>query len=143
MTRIEFYFNVSNKQQVMADLVQQALTKRRQVTIFTEDEQAAANVSVDLWQNKADSFLPNVLVGHDLAARTPIVIHWHENPPLQDDMLINFSPIKPVFFSRFTQLIELVSSDETDKIAARSRFKFYRDRGYVINSIDHAQVGIE
>lgn len=143
MTRIDFYFNVGNKHKTMADLVQLALAKRRQVTIYTEDEKTAANVSVDLWQNKAESFLPNVLINHDLAAQTPVLIHWHENPPLQDDMLINFSPIKPLFFSRFTQLIELVSSDEADKIAARSRFKFYRDRGYEIKSIDHAQVGIE
>jgi DNA polymerase-3 subunit chi len=40
-------------------------------------------------------------------------------------------------------LVELVSEDEQDKLAARARFKFYRDRGYEMKSIDHAQNKIE
>jgi DNA polymerase-3 subunit chi len=62
---------------------------------------------------------------------------------MQDDMLINFTSSEPGFFSRFTQLVELVGDAEQDKIAARARFKFYRDRGYEIKSIDHTQIRIE
>jgi DNA polymerase III subunit chi len=53
--------------------------------------------------------------------------------------LINLTQKEPSFFSRFTQLIELVTNDEQDKVAARARFKFYRDRGYEIKSIDCVQ----
>jgi DNA polymerase-3 subunit chi len=60
-----------------------------------------------------------------------------------DDMLINLTAAEPSFFSRFTQLVELVSDDEQDKIAARARFKFYRDRGYEIKSTDHTQMQVE
>lgn len=142
MTRIDFYFNVRNKPQVLADLVQTALTKRRQVTICVADESSAAMISAALWQYKPERFLPNVAAHHAAAAQTPILIHWQEAALLQDELLINLRLNQPSFFSRFTHLIELVSDDEPDKIAARARFKFYRDRGYEIKSTNYAQTSI-
>ncbi len=143
MTRIDFYFNVTDKQQATLEIVQSALYKRRQVTIFAKDENMASDLSVNLWQNKPEIFLPNVLENHELAEQTPVVIYWQEKPLLQDDMLINLASTELGFFSRFTQLVELVSDSEQDKVAARARFKFYRDRGYEIKSINHAQVKTE
>jgi DNA polymerase-3 subunit chi len=140
MTRIDFYFNVTDKQQATLEIVQSALYKRRQVTIFAKDENMASDLSVNLWQNKPEIFLPNVLENHEVAEQTPVVIYWQEKALLQDDMLINLASIELGFFSRFTQLVELVGDNESDKVAARARFKFYRDRGYEIKSIDHAQV---
>lgn len=140
MTRIDFYFNVADKSQTISDLVQSSLSKRRLVTILADDEGMAGKVSAGLWQNKPESFLPNVLVNHTLAKQTPVIIHWQENALLQDDMLINLTLNTPGFFSRFTHLVELVGDEEHDKIAARQRYKFYRDRGYEIKTIDHAQV---
>lgn len=147
MTRIEFYFNVADKQQVTVDLVQSALVKRRQIMLFVVDEKMAGDVSMSLWQNKPESFLPNVQLNHFHAPITPVVIGLQGSdlvPDLvQDDLLINLTQKEPGFFSRFTHLVELVSDDEQDKLAARARFKFYRDRGYEISSIDHAQHKIE
>lgn len=143
MTRIEFYFNVSNKSQTLAALVQAALIKHRQVTITTENEAMASQISNDLWQNEQTSFLPNILANHAAAVQTPIVIHWQESTLHQDELLINLTPNEPIFFSRFTHLIELVSDDEQDKQAARARYKFYRDRGYEIKNIDLAKSKIE
>ena len=139
MTRINFYFNVINKQQLLTALVQGALKKRRRVTVLVSDAGKATETSASLWQQQAESFMPNVLVNDIVAAQTPIVIHWQENPLLQDDMLINLVQTAPIFFSRFTQLVELVGDDEKDKVAARARYKFYRDRGYEIKNINHAQ----
>ncbi len=138
MTRIDFYFNVANKPQVVRALVQAALSKRRQVTILAADAQAAKQVSSDLWQTQAESFLPNVLANHSHAMQTPVLIDWDDKNLQQDDMLINLSTHEPHFFSRFTHLVELVGGDEQDKTRARQRYKFYRDRGYEIKNIDQA-----
>ena len=139
MTRIDFYFNVSNKTLALVDLVESAVIKRRQVTICVADESSAAAVSMNLWQQKPMSFLPNVAANHAAAAVTPVIIHWPEMALQNDELLINLRLEQPSFFSRFTHLIELVGEDEQDKIAARARFKFYRDRGYEIKSINYAQ----
>ena len=144
MTRIDFYFNVLDKQKIIADLVQSALKKRRQITIFALDEIAASKVSADLWQIKPEYFLPNVQSNNLHASKTPVVIGFQgddlTHDLMQDDTLINLTAHEPIFFSRFTQLVELVSDDEQDKMAARARFKFYRDRGYEIKSTNYAQI---
>ena len=142
MTRIDFYFNVVNKTALMHDLVQAALLRRRQVTITVADEAAANAATAALWQEKIESFLPNVLANHALAAQTPIVIHWQNQPILQDELLINLSARQLGFFSQFTQLIEMVGDDDQDKAAARARYKFYRDRGYDIKNIDQANIAV-
>lgn len=139
MTRIDFYFNVANKQQLLAELVQGALNKRRKVTVLANDAESAREISANLWQQQVEGFMPNVLVDNTFALQTPVIIHWQQNPLLQDDLLINFAEVEPSFFSRFTQLVELVGDDEQDKVAARARYKFYRDRGYEVKNINNAQ----
>ncbi len=146
MTRIEFYFNVSDKLQKIVELTQRALDKQRRVMLYAREESQAKALSDKLWCDSASSFIPHSLVGavkvdDAILNFAPIVIttainirqeaHLH-----QDDVLINLHDQHPSFFSRFRQLIELVGTDEADKITARNRFKFYRDRGYEIKSID-------
>lgn len=138
MTRVDFYSNVTNKAAFLAELVQGALNKRRQVTIFADNAQNAAELSAHLWQQPANSFLPNVLADDVNASQTAVVLNWQESQLTQDDMLINLTQIQPLFFSRFTQLVEMVGQEEQDKAAGRLRFKFYRDRGYEIKHVDYA-----
>jgi DNA polymerase-3 subunit chi len=139
MTRIDFYFNVANKKLLLSELVQGALNKRRKVTVLADNAESAHEISASLWQQQIEGFAPNVLVDNVLALQTPVIVHWQQNELLQDDMLINFAQVGPSFFSRFTQLVELVGEDEQDKVAARARYKFYRDRGYEVKNINHAQ----
>ncbi len=140
MTRIIFYSNLANKQITLMVLLQQALEKRHQVTILTENEQAAGATSDAMWKSSAIGFMPNVLSSHVLAEETPIVIDWQEKVLFQDDILINLTQQQLVSFSRFRELIELVGSDEDDKLAARQRYKFYRDRGYEIKHVEQERL---
>jgi DNA polymerase-3 subunit chi len=95
-----------------------------------------AAIQTLLWQHSASSFLPSSSTDSEQSVLTPIVLAHHGENLCQDDVLINLQKQHPPFFSRFRQLVELVGMDEEDKIAARQRFKFYRDRGYQIQSID-------
>jgi DNA polymerase-3 subunit chi len=77
-----------------------------------------------------------VLASHALAKETPVVMDWQEKQLCQDDILINLTQKQLTTFSRFRQLIELVSTEEQDKELARQRYIFYRDRGYEIRHFD-------
>lgn len=146
MTRIKFYSNVADKQSLLIRLLESALLKQRQVTVFTEDVNSAMVVSDCLWQNEPTTFLPHVMAHHTQAIKTPIIIACKKNAmgqtdlAIQDALLINLTMQEPAFFSRFTYLIEMVGNDEQDKLSARQRYKFYRDRGYEIQHIDHAKI---
>jgi DNA polymerase III subunit chi len=152
MTRIEFNFNVPDKRQLIENLALAALQKHRKVTIFTENAAQSASISEYLWQNNPTSFLPNIVTDlvadstraltHASASRMVIgsQADTFDSDLIYDDLLINLTATEPGFFSRFTQLVELVGVDEQDKLTARARYKFYRDRGYEINSIDYAKL---
>jgi len=91
-----------------------------------------------LWQSSATSFLANAIPAEAESQHTPIIIDSDGQVSLQDDVLINLQQQHPPFFSRFRYLIEMVGIDELDKSEARQRYKFYRDRGYQIQSTDTA-----
>lgn len=142
MTRITFYSNLTDKTALLLHLIQSALEKRRRITILAETEQDALALSQVIWAAKPSTFLPNVLAGHPLAEQTPVIVDWQEQRFVQDDILINCAARQPAVFSRFQQLIELVGAVEAEKVIARQRFKFYRDRGYDIKHIDQRQLAL-
>lgn len=135
-----FYSNLVDKHVTLSILVFRAFEKRHQVTVLVENAQAANAIGEGLWQGPPTSFTPNVIASHVFAKETPIVVDWQESQLYQDDVLINLTQQQPASFSRFRQLVELVGVDEGDKVAARQRFKFYRDRGYEIKHIDQEKL---
>jgi DNA polymerase III subunit chi len=139
MTRVIFYSKLEDKQLTLANLLLQALQKKHQITILAENKEAASMLSSEIWLGGAVEFIPNALASDLIAKETPVVIDWDEKALFQDDILINLSQKQVLAFSRFRQLIELVGNAEDDKIAARARYKFYRDRGYEIKHLEHTQ----
>ena len=139
MTRVDFIFNVEDKLDQAILVMQTQLRKGRQVTVHVADEVEATALDQTLWAYNAVSFLPHCVVNQDTAPETPVLIHWQQQALLQHDVLLNLQALTPSFFSRFTRLVEIVGRDELDKQQARERFKFYRDRGYEINSYDVAK----
>ncbi|HEY8118377.1 MAG TPA: DNA polymerase III subunit chi [Methylophilaceae bacterium] len=136
MTRIEFFFNVENKLEKVAELSEKALSKGRRTMVFTADNEAAAKLQRILWTQTPTGFLPNCKSADPLVEVTPIVIDCVGEQLVHDDVLINLQSQYPPFFSRFRRLIEIVGVDEEDKALARTRYRFYRDRGYEIKSFD-------
>lgn len=136
MTRIEFFFNVADKLQKVADLSESAINKGRRLMVFTADTEATLKLENHLWAHSPAGFLPHCRADSSLASVTPMVIDWQGEHLPHDDVLINLHSQHPPFFSRFRRLIEIVGVDEADKAEARARYRFYRDRGYEIKSFD-------
>ena len=55
-------------------------------------------------------------------------------PDGPSDVLVNLANDIPAFFSRFNRVAELVAGDDTQREAARARYRFYKDRGYTLNT---------
>lgn len=138
MTRIEFYFNVADKLAKVSELCARAVTKGRQLTVLTQDQAVSAALQQRLWLYAPESFLPSANPHDEDSTYAPIMLNADGSHLLQDDILINLQAVHPPFFSRFRYLVEIVGHDEADKMAARQRYKFYRDRGYHVKSTDAA-----
>jgi len=132
MTRVDFYFNASNKFEVMRKLASKAMLADQYVLINAEDSVHAKELDRLLWTSQPLSFLPHVLTEHVLASATSVLIGQTPYSIARPDVVINMACAIPVWFSRFDRLLDIVSQDPEDKALARHRFRFLKDNGYDI-----------
>jgi DNA polymerase-3 subunit chi len=67
---------------------------------------------------------------------TPIIISDSLTTLDAHQQLLNLADNVPPEFSRFDEVVEIVSQAGPDKLPARERFKFYRERGYELHNQD-------
>ena len=136
MTEIDFYTQVSDKLALVGALCAKAINRGLRIHVDTPDAETSAKLDKLLWLTPATGFLPHCLGNHPLVDVTPIVIDHHAAHFAHDQILINLKDQLPQYFSRFERLLEIVGVDEQDKTFARERFRYYKDRGYLIRTHD-------
>lgn len=136
MTRIEFLHGAADRIQAAAQWLHQAWAERRAVLVYVPDAAPAERLDRLLWTQPALSFLPHCRIDSPLAGETPILLADTLDGALQENCLLNLGNTLPATFSRFGHLVEIVSIDDADRLPARERFKFYRERGYAVDSRD-------
>ena len=141
MTSIDFYFNADDRLQVACRLAGKALTQKKRLLVYAPDGELAQRIDRMLWTWPAIGFVPHCLAGDALAAETPVLIASDSGAPEGVELLLNLGAESPPHFARFERLLEIVSTDDEERLAGRARFKFYRDRGYAIESHDLAGGG--
>ncbi len=136
MTRISFLHGAPDRIQSAARWLQQAWTARQAVLVYVPDDAQAARLDRVLWTQPALSFTPHCRADAPLAGETPILLADRLDDPPHENCLLNLSNELPPSFSRFEHVVEIVSTDDADRLPARERFRFYRDRGYAIENRD-------
>jgi len=139
VTSIDFYFNADDRLQVACRLAGKAMKQNQRLLIYAPEAETASRIDRMLWTWPAIGFVPHCAVHAPLAAETPVLIGSGEEAPENCEVLLNLGADCPPHFERFPRLLEIVSVDETEKEAGRSRFRFYRERGYKITNHDLAQ----
>jgi len=138
VTRVDFYILPEmakrTADQVLCSLTGKAWKQGNRVYIHTGSSDRSTKVDALLWTFKDTSFLPHGLVNQIDIEKTPILI-GHEDPPAdQHDIMINMTDSVPLFFGRFDRLIEIVDQASGDQDQARERYRFYKERGYTLNT---------
>ena len=143
MTRIDFYILSECPQDqcllFTCRLAEKLYLKHHRCYIHTESGEQSAQLDQLLWTSNTN-FIPHELYKNGNSLCVAIQIGCENDPKIsiseQDgvDVLINLTPAIPEFFSRFARLVEVVAFDEIHKQKARERFRFYRDRGYALES---------
>lgn len=136
MTKVSFHFNVPHRLAYACRLLRKATRQGARVTA-TGPAAALAELDRTLWTFDPIEFLPHVRVGagQTLPQRlraTPVCLVEDLAGAPHHDVLLNLGAEPPAGFESFERLIEIVSSDEADRLAARARWKHYAARGYAI-----------
>jgi DNA polymerase-3 subunit chi len=136
MTRVSFHFNVPHRLGYACRLLRKATRQQARVAVVGP---AATLAELDraLWTFEATEFVPHVLLreGEALAQRlgeTPVCLLASLDGAPHHDVLVNLGVEPPAGFESFGRLIEIVSTDESERLAARARWKHYAARGYAI-----------
>jgi len=143
LTQIFFYHGAADRMAAAAGLIAKAWAQRKGLVIYAPEAGVAAGLDRQLWVAQPTGFVPHVAGDSPLATETPVVIarsagQLEEGPqgPAGHERLMNLSGEIPPGFSRFASVIEVVSEEDDVRGPARERFKFYKDRGYEVQTID-------
>jgi len=138
VTRVDFYIlpdgAPSGREHFACRLADIAFQRGQRIYVYTESKDQAKTLDNLLWTFQAGSFLPHDLHPSESAANTPVLIGHDGVPDDGHEVLINLAETVPNFFSRFDRVAEIVNQDAAVKQASRERFRFYRDRGYALES---------
>lgn len=131
MTRIDFHTNIPDKLSYACRLARKAYAAGGKLVLLTEDAAQAAKLNDALWSLSETDFLPHVMAGDPLAARTPIIVTDSDEAELPHvDMLVNLTGREPANLDRFNRVFEIISTDETDEAEGRKRYAAYKRRSY-------------
>jgi DNA polymerase-3 subunit chi len=138
LTTIDFYFNADDRLQVACRLAGKAFAQKKRLLIYAPAGDMARRIDTLLWTLQPLSFIPHCQARDPLAARTPVLITGETQSPPESDVLLNLAAECPPFFERYERLLEIVGQDDEERMLGRSRFRFYKERGYALGSHDLA-----
>ncbi|KXU93791.1 DNA polymerase III subunit chi [Caballeronia megalochromosomata] len=138
MTRIDFHTNVGDPLAYACRLVRKAYLSGKPLVVLAESQRLAA-FDEQLWTFQPLEFVPHCMAKSPLAADTPVVLTSNLDEAPHHQVLVNLGAPMPAQFARFERLVEIVGSEGDELAAGRERYRFYRDRGYTIET--HNQGG--
>ena len=141
MTAVQFHFNVQDRMTYACRLLRKALRTVDGISVVgNEDELEKLNLQ--LWAFEPTEFLPHVFVRSSSgrsAARdlTPLwLVPDLTLAPPSHSVLVNLRSEPVVSFEQFTRLVEVVSTRDDDREAARTRWRHYTKMGYAIEKFE-------
>ena len=145
VTEIKFYHNAPDRLMAACSIAAKAIRQGRRVVVHAPDPALARRFDDMLWTAQPLSFVPHVAADSPLAARTPIVIASRlDNLPdieTMRDVLLNLDNRSqpPQEFTRYNMLVEVVSTDESDRQLARQRWQSFKEQGLTVTAYDLAK----
>ena len=136
MTRVTFYLVDDRAARLTAAcrVIEKAYQQGLDVFVHTASTEEEARIDQLLWSFRQGSFVPHAKVEEN-APLVPVMIGAGQPPPPRlQGVLVNLADEVPMFFSRFRRLLEFIGPDEADRHGGRNRFRFYRDRGYPLET---------
>ena len=131
MTEVEFHTGVADKLGFACRLLRKAYRRGARVTV-TAPAVVLAALDRELWTFEERDFVPHLRLSGSasaLASRTPIWLVDGEAPEGAPDVLVNLGAAAPVDLTRFSRVIEVLSTEPDDEQAGRLRWRDYKARG--------------
>jgi DNA polymerase III subunit chi len=142
MTEIAFHFNVSDKLMYGCRLLRKAYLSGANIVV-TAGPEVLAELDELLWSFSPTDFVPHCRTSapENSLASTPVLLAESLAAGPHHGVLVNLGQGTPDGFERFERVIEVVTQADDDRLAARTRWKHYSDRGYAMKRHDLTSAG--
>jgi DNA polymerase-3 subunit chi len=141
VTQVDFYILDSDSDDARLRLACKIVDKATQldhhVFINSTSDDEARQLDELLWTFSQGSFIPHRVVRGETEqpALEPVLIGVNQAPAEgRWNVLINLAADVPEFFSRYERVAEVVDANTLRREQSRERYRFYRDRGYKLNT---------
>ncbi|MCC7006769.1 MAG: DNA polymerase III subunit chi [Ottowia sp.] len=139
MTRVDFHCNVVDRLAYICRLVRKVFASGAHLVVLGSEAELDV-LDAALWTFSQVDFVPHCFGHHPLASQTPVILATHLDDLPRYHILLNIGEEVPALFARFERLLEVVGLDESERVAARVRYLFYRDRGYPLHNFDQKAI---
>jgi len=139
VTEVLFYSFADDPLDVVRRVAAKAHGQGRQVMIYAPDAAVADAIDRLLWTTPALGFVPHCRDSDALAGETPVLIGTDTDALHSADVMINLHTEQPPAFARFERLVEIIGLDEAGVEQGRERYRFYKSRGYALQTHDLRQ----
>ena len=118
MTRITFLHGAAERNQAAAQWLSLAAQAKRQVTVCLSSPEQLDQFDRFLWTYTALDFVPHCRANDPLMSDTPIVLATSLDGAKQTCCVLNLTNAIPDGYDRFDELVEIVSIDDDNMVAA-------------------------
>jgi len=138
MTRVDFYIledeDGDARWRFACRLTEKAYQQGHRVYLHVDTPEQAARLDDLLWTFRGGSFIPHSSGTSSDDPDVRVHVGYNDDPLDHSDVLVNLGVQVPAFFSRFERVAEVIDGDEQQRQQGRERYRFYRDRGYALES---------
>lgn len=141
MTQVDFYILKSDSDDARLKLACRIAEKAMQLDnhVYIHAESPGQGKQLDdlLWTFSQGSFVPHRLLQQPSPEHPvePVLIGCGAEPDHEPwDLLLNLDGDVPEFFSRYARVAEVVDAEARRRELGRRRYRYYRDRGYELNT---------
>ncbi|MFT0850708.1 DNA polymerase III subunit chi [Achromobacter sp. F4_2707] len=138
-TRVDFAFGAADRLLKACEVTRKQVAAGRRLLVYTQNKARLAKFDRLLWQFEATAFVPHVMSGDPLAARTPVLLEDREPDSGlagQGFWLLNLDTECPPGGEHYERILEIVSGHPDDKAAARQRWRAYQETGFELRAFD-------
>ena len=145
MTEISFRFKVDDRIGSACRYLRK-IQRARRVAVVTGPPEVLERLDRTLWSFEAADFVPHVRLRAGEAAQprhapTPIWLVERAADAPHHAVLVNLGDAPPEGFESFERVVEIVSTEASDRHAARQRWRHYQARGYKLESHEASDGG--
>ncbi|MDF7676625.1 DNA polymerase III subunit chi [Neisseriaceae bacterium ESL0693] len=142
MAKITFYTHVADPLRFACQLTQKAYTQKARILVWLADAATAAQFDALLWSFDSVSFVPHQF----WSPNTPqpdqqqgVLLATGDHLPMvaAETVVLNLADVYWCDAPQQPQrILELVGNDTDSIVAARQRFRAYRDAGFILEHHD-------